>query len=336
MCCSVYFKLQANNYELARIILEILDVSDSALSDRWQDRLFTPTFITNCGGLYFIVDCWHHRVLYSDTWGPKLSNFSSIDGIAGPHSVACNERIVIMEDTGRGSVRAYILDDLHRSLQNPNHSLELKYQSLSTGSRPHRTLYDSPTAAFYVINSVGNLYKIVENNNKITLADMKLAPAGSGCGYTRSFTIDDDELLVACATGKITRIKYRDEYQVLGSYSAPPNLNDIYHSTSGWWYITATYNGFWRVSSLDLLVVNGSHIASQNDLYGFRGVPYYVSEVDGHILVPTIASPDPKDESAIISFHDHVNNPELEVKRIICDFGLTQQVDLKRKNAIPL
>ena len=122
---------------------------------------------------------------------------------------------------------------------------------------------------------------------------------------------------------------------MLGSYNSPKNLNDVYHASSGWWYVTSTFDGIWRVPSLGRLVENGTIIASQNHLLGLRGVPYYISEVFRRIIVPVIASPRAADESAIISFHDNMTELELKDKHIICDFGRPQGVDRDRKNKYP-
>jgi len=40
---------------------ETIDYTQAA----WEERLYTPTTITQISDFYFIVDCWHHRIIYS-------------------------------------------------------------------------------------------------------------------------------------------------------------------------------------------------------------------------------------------------------------------------------
>jgi hypothetical protein len=320
--------MMANTLESGSNALKMHNEDSEAL----EERLFTATFVTRCGGLYFIVDCWHHRILYSNRWSFNLSDFASIDRLGGPHSVACNNRIVMMEDTGYNKVRAYSLDNLKSDLQNRKETIE--YTEFNTTSRPHRTAYDEKTAAFYVMTANNDFYKFTDSGNNITQVIKKeLRKMGPECGYSRSFTITNEELLVCCSTGKIKRYTFEQgDYQYIGAYPAPKNLNDVYHSSSGWWYVTSTFDGFWRVRSLDDLAVNGTVIGSQARKLGFRGVPYYVSEVDGVLIVPQIASPRAKDESAIVTFRESSDPTEaLQDKLVILDAGRPKEVDVKRK-----
>ena len=146
---------------------------------------------------------------------------------------------------------------------------------------------------------------------------------GPKCGYSRSFTITNEELLVCCSNGMIKRYTFeQDDYQYIVAYPAPRNLNDVYHSSSGWWYVTSTFDGFWRVRSLHDLAVKGKMVGSQAGKLGFRGVPYYVSEVDGVLIVPQIASPRAQDESAIVTFRESLDPTEaLQDKLVILDAG---------------
>lgn len=36
----------------------------------WRERLYTPTLITRLGDTWFIVVCWHHRILFHDGPAP--------------------------------------------------------------------------------------------------------------------------------------------------------------------------------------------------------------------------------------------------------------------------
>jgi hypothetical protein len=241
----------------------------------------------------------------------------------------------MMENTGYHNVRAYSLDDLKSGLQNRTEAIE--HTDFATSLRPHRTVYDEKTAAFYVITSNNQFLKFIDNGTNITqVAKTELSRLGPKCKYSRSFEIADEELLVCCGTvrtGQINRYTFgQDVHKFIGAYPAPRNLNDVYHSSSGWWYVSSTFDGFWRVRSLEDLTVNGTVIGSHASKLGFRGVPYYVSEIDGVLVVPQISSPREHHESAIVTFRESPDpTEELQDKLVVLDSGRPKAVDQQRK-----
>jgi ABC-type polysaccharide/polyol phosphate transport system ATPase subunit len=57
----------------------------------WQERLYTPTYIQKFGDLYFIVDCWHHRVIYNDRLTEPIKKWSTMyDKVTKPQSIVSN------------------------------------------------------------------------------------------------------------------------------------------------------------------------------------------------------------------------------------------------------
>src|SRR5207253_2289201 len=107
----------------------------------YRSRLYTPTFLDRLGDEYILVDCWHHRVLVGTNLNTPISAWRTlVSNLSGPHSVATDGELLLIDDTGRDRVqvfrngrRAQVVDGL--------------------GRRPHRTLYDSATRAFYVLAS---------------------------------------------------------------------------------------------------------------------------------------------------------------------------------------
>ena len=57
-------------------------------SSSWRDRLSTPTYVSYYLHHYFIVDCWHHRVIVSDDLDTPIRDWRTIaafDDPAGDH-----------------------------------------------------------------------------------------------------------------------------------------------------------------------------------------------------------------------------------------------------------
>ena len=74
----------------------------------YRARLYTPTMITRLLGTYFIVDCWHHRIIHSRNLHAPLVRWKTLDDdIAGPHSIATDGTFHVAEDTGRHGLFVY-------------------------------------------------------------------------------------------------------------------------------------------------------------------------------------------------------------------------------------
>ena len=41
----------------------------------WKENLYTPTQFQKIGNKYFIIDCWHHRILYSSEMDAPVSGW---------------------------------------------------------------------------------------------------------------------------------------------------------------------------------------------------------------------------------------------------------------------
>jgi hypothetical protein len=86
------------------------DIAEICRENRknFRDRLYTPTLIQKIDNLYYIVDCWHHRIIYSDTVEKSISSWNILDeNIGGPHSVASNGDYLFTENTGYNSMKIF-------------------------------------------------------------------------------------------------------------------------------------------------------------------------------------------------------------------------------------
>lgn len=111
------------------------------IEQKIQGRLYTPTNLEKTGeGLYFLVDCWHDRVLYSRNLC-DIREWHTLDGnLQHPHSACWGEGMLAVESTGNNSVCFYRMDEPF-----------LKLGEISLGKQPHRILYDDSRGMFWVL-----------------------------------------------------------------------------------------------------------------------------------------------------------------------------------------
>jgi hypothetical protein len=62
----------------------------------WQARLYSPTEFTKIGSLYFIVDSWHDRVLYSHSIDAPIREWRVLDSdLATPTPLLLTQRCTL-------------------------------------------------------------------------------------------------------------------------------------------------------------------------------------------------------------------------------------------------
>ena len=261
----------------------------------WRGRLSTPTQITKIGSLYFIADCFHNRVIYSPSLDTPIAKWSLLDGdLAGPHSIASDSILYVVDDTGRNSLRVY---------RYHNGKFEHVQTITNLGRRTHRVRYDPDTTAFYALSANSQqMTKLVRKADHLEEVYEKPLPFLKDTG-TRSFTFMDGYMLFVSGPThqSITKVRYKDDsYEPVDSYDVPPaiaggnGMNDIFRSGK-YLYMTASQKTIIRTTSLDAF-----RAGQWEDVYsklGFKGTPYYIEEFDGRIYVPQV-----EEFSGIVSF----------------------------------
>jgi hypothetical protein len=249
------------------------------------DRLYLPTFMGKFGGDYFIVDCYNNRVLFSPDKTLPLSGWRVLDDdLSWPHSIASDGEYFVVDNTQAHEVRVYRRD---------TDGYELHQVIKDVGRRPHRTLYDRDTDAFYVLAAESReMVKLQVRGDGIAVTYKKPLPFLEGT-YARSFTLIDDEMYFVSGPGAITVVDYRsDSYRVINRFPVPPELasaNDL-HFTDGVYLLSATKNKLVRCVSLDALSDNGCE--SVYEALKLKGNPYFFSVFDGRTHLSDIAGGD--------------------------------------------
>ena len=302
---------------------ESLAVGGAEEGKGFRARLYTPTFIEKLNGRYFIVDCWHHRIIHASDLNTPLVRWQALDeDIAGPHSIATDGVLYVAEDTGRHGLHAY--------RETARGRFERVQEVSGVGVRPHRTLFDARHQQFLVVGSGDQSIHLLENRDGTLVRTLEKRIPELGTQYCRSITLHQGLLHFV---GNEDIVIYRVER---GSVSAtgqvihlPQNYqgsNDIFFLGSRHGIFTSTPQKAFLFSSLDELA-NGT---AQDVSAAFRGTPYSVSRFDGRLWIPEIT-----EYSAIRSYPAGGDSISQASARTLFDFGEPDSQSIERKRQIP-
>ena len=302
---------------------ESLAVDGAEERKGFRARLYTPTFIEKLNGRYFIVDCWHHRIIHASDLNTPLVRWKALDeDIAGPHSIATDGVLYVAEDTGRHGLRIY------REMARGH--FERVQEVSEVGVRPHRTLFDTLHQQFLVVGSGDQSIHLLENRHGTLVRTLEKRIPELGTQYCRSITLHQGLLHFV---GNEDIVIYRVER---GSVSAtgrvihlPKNYqgsNDIFFLGSRRGIFTSTPQKVFLFSSLDELA-NGT---AQDVSAAFRGTPYSVSRFDGRLWIPEIT-----EYSAIRSYPFGGDCISQASAQTLFDFGEPDSQSMERKRQIP-
>jgi hypothetical protein len=305
---------------------------DEGAEGPWRHRLYTPTYFTKIGDSFVIVDTWHHRILYSESLDPDLTRWKILsETLGGPHSIATDGNIAVYDDTGHGNLRAARKIGLVTFDKTPEDGVEEYEYVFDVGTRPHRVIYDDATESFYSIASGSQEILRVTNELGRLVVQHRQTLDFLNRAYTRSMAIIDGNIFFVTRAHGIIEATYRnDVFEYVRTYPVPEfmdDLNDVFRSEAGWYYVTSTPGAIVRCRSLDDLATENYEYLT--DLLGLEGTPYYPAEVEGRIYVPQITQ-----HSGIISFQDSETGPVTDVQ-VLFDFGKPEPPDEWRKGQFP-
>jgi len=291
--------------------------ANNSLKPAWKSRLYTPTVIEQYGKHTFIVDCWHHRLLYTTDINAPIEHWRTLtDRVGTPHSIASDGTFFLTEDSVKSKILVF---------QRKRNSYVQIQEITDVGSRPHRIIYDSETECFYGIAAIsGELYVLQNRGDKIEKTSLQQIEVLKSC-YTRSLRIIDRKLFVVSGPGKILKIdlqKLKDgDLLIESEFNVPFELwtmNDIIHVGS-YFYISSYQNRNGEIAPRLIRVnrLEDLECHDYEDIYeemGLKGVPYYFSFIGDRIYMTEIDS-----YSRILSFR--VEGDQIVDIQIHFDFG---------------
>lgn len=288
------------------------------VEQRIQGRLYTPTSLEKIQDTYFIVDCWHHRVLYSQELC-DIQDWRVLDAdVKHPHSICRAKGIYAVENTEAGSICFYKEEELF-----------VKIGEIPAGKRPHRLLYDERREMFWVLTGESQeIYGIRIGNECIELCfHQKLEELQSS--YVRSMRIINDRFYIVSGPGYILELSFvEDKFLVEHKYDVPEeyfSMNDIIYF-QGFFWISVYQNRGWELKPALLRLPSLYDFGTERcvDMYdslGMKGIPYFFSWMDGKLCIPEI------DTYSRIVLYD-ADDGELKVNRVLYDFGKAELSDI--------
>ena len=268
------------NPEAAAENLEVIKNYDNALS--------VPTYVTKVDDDWFIVDCYHNRVIYSKDMGAPLNEWYIMsDGATQPHTMASDGTVYMIEDTENN--RVIIFEKYGDKFVHTQSIYDI-------GIRPHFTVYDEASDTFYVWSSqTGELYcfRHTKESSRVYLTDIRKIDQLAGL-YVRSFTIIDGDIYFVSgvssdgAPGTILECDL-ETLIVKKSYPVPDDLAGMVQITpiEKMFYVTVSTNLYGdqsyatlvRARSLDDLS-KGRYEDIYTQYFIGGGTPYNISQVD--------------------------------------------------------
>lgn len=245
--------------------------------------LLMPTQITKINNTYFIVDCNHNQIIYSDNLGTELRYWNVMTrNTQKPHAITSDGEIYMVTDTDNNRILTF--EKTYDGFK-PLQTFE------NVGIRPHYAYYDYADELFYAWSSMTGemyIYQKTPGTKSLTLQEVKSIPELSSC-YVRSFTILGDAILFpAVELGSILMVD-KNTFEVIHTYPVDDSIAGMVQisAVDGYFFITVSTDKQYNLQASTVIraksledLSNGNY-ESLYHLFGSNGTPYYVSHFDG-------------------------------------------------------
>ena len=254
----------------------------------YDAKLSVPTYVTKLDDTWFIVDCYHNRVIYSDSLETPLTEWTIMTSDATrPHTIASDGNVYMIDDTDNN--RILIFEKVDGKFIHTQSFYDI-------GTRPHYTIYDEATDTFYVWSSMtGELFcfRTDSSTNRVYLTDKRKIDSLDGI-YIRSFSIIDGAIYLVSGVSdqgvEATVLKCDlATLEVQQVYAVPDELAGMVQITKiqDYYYISVSTDKtgaqdvatIVRTKSLEDLAA-GNYEDIYSTYFEGGGTPYYISSVD--------------------------------------------------------
>lgn len=256
-------------------------IEKSEMAVNALETLCVPTQFTKIGNDYFIVDCYHDRILTSkDKYKPISKWLVVTDCINKGHSIAGDNVVYLADDTDNNAVLVFVKEE---------GVFYLTQRFENVGVRPHFTFYDENAGKFYVLSSMTGeiyIYGRSEGSIQVELLNVKKINELDGV-YVRSFSMIDGDMYLPAGNGYIYRVS-TDDFYIKEKYQLPLELagpvqlvkaDDMYYMTvSTDIYGFQEFANIVQFESFDALK-NGKY-ESIRECFCMDGTPYVISHAD--------------------------------------------------------
>lgn len=256
----------------------------------YDTTLSVPTYITRQDDTWFIVDCYHNRVIYSDELNAPLDEWYIMSGDATqPHTIASDGSVYMIDDTENNRVLIY---------EKFNDKFIHTQTFYDIGNRPHYTVYNEVTDTFYVWSSTtGELYcfRHTADSTRMYLTDIRRIDELNGI-YVRSFSIIDSYIYFVSGVSDtdsagasnilmcdLDTLDVKEKYTVPAEVAGMVQISKI----QDYYYISVStdttgsqdYATIIKTASLSDLS-QGKYEDIYSEYFIGGGTPYYISNVE--------------------------------------------------------
>lgn len=250
------------------------------------DLLSVPTYITRIKDYYFIVDCYHDQVIYSDSLDKELTEWSVMtDDIKMGHTVASDGLVYLIDDTENNRILVF-----EENTDKDGNTAFINTQVFNDiGKRPHYIVYDEKTKTFYAWSSLtGEMYLFRHNENDplMYLTEIRSIPELDGF-YVRSFTIIDDKIYFVSGNLNVIEAKL-NSFEIINRYPVTDEIAGMVQLTKieDYYYITVSTDAYANQDAATLIRVKkledlakGSYEDVYSNFIG-GGTPYAITAID--------------------------------------------------------
>ncbi len=246
-------------------------------------NLCVPTQITKIGADYFLVDCYHDRILTTTSLSTPLNEWMVLsDEINKGHTIAGNGTVYLADDTENHRVLIY---------EKTEDGFALTQYFENIGVRPHYVAYHEDTERFYVLSSnSGEVYVFYQEKDSTDVCLEKIMTIpGMADTYIRSFTLDGNNIYFAASNGTILLAKLKD-FSIIRQWNIPPEIAGLVQvqKIRDYYYLTVSTDisgdgskaTILRTDDLSGLIDYEYELIY--DRFASDGTPYYISFFDGH------------------------------------------------------
>lgn len=250
-----------------------------------DSTLSVPTYITKVDDTYFIVDCYHNRVIYNDNLeDPLYEWFVMTEDMKLGHTLASDGDVYLIDDTENNRILV-----MKKGLNENGMKIFYPVSEFNNiGTRPHYIIYDDKTETFYAWSSMtGEMYLFKNDKEKesVYLSKVCSIPELNGY-YVRSFTIMDDRILFVSGNAHVIEANLSD-FKVLNRYPVSMELVGMSQITKiqDYYYITVSTDGAGSQDAATIIrtkklenLANGEY----EDIYSYfegGGTPYCITAI---------------------------------------------------------
>lgn len=271
-------------FSLAMIMFSICMYSIPVhAAENGYSYLLMPTQITKINNTYFIVDCNHNQIIYSDNLGTELRYWKVMTrDVEKPHAITSDGDIYMVTDTDQNRILTF--EKTYDGFK-PLQTFE------NVGIRPHFAYYDHTNEVFYVWSSMTGemfLYKRTPGTKSVTLLETKSIPELNNC-YVRSFTIMGDVILFPAVERSSILMVNKDTFEIMNEYPVADSIAGMVQISvvDDYFFLTISTDKQYNLQASTVIRAKNLEDFSTGNyenlyhLFGNNGTPYYVSCFDG-------------------------------------------------------